>query len=124
MTDVADVLIVDDDPDMIDTVAMVLEACGYPCRTAMNGREALAAAAEKRPALVLLDMMMPVMNGWECARELRARYGHDIRVVALTAAEHAAARARQAGADGVLSKPFSVEALRALVARCLTRPET
>jgi len=117
-----DVLIVDDDPDMTETIAMVLEIDGYPCRIAMNGREALAAAAVKRPGLVLLDMVMPVMNGWECARVLRERYGHEIQIVAVTAAEHANFRAHQAGADAVLSKPFDVSALRAIVARWITPP--
>lgn len=117
-----DVLIVDDDPDMSETIAMVLEVDGYSCRTAMNGREALAAAEAKLPGLVLLDMVMPVMNGWECARMLRERYGSEIRIVAVTAAEHADARARQADADAVLSKPFDVAALRAMVARCLMQP--
>jgi CheY-like chemotaxis protein len=117
-----DVLIVDDDPDMTETICMLLEVDGYACRTAMNGREALAAAEAKRPGLVLLDMVMPVMNGWECARKLRERYGHEIRIVAVTAAEHADARARQADADAVLSKPFDVAALRAMVARCFRPP--
>jgi DNA-binding response OmpR family regulator len=120
-SDAPDVLIVDDDPDMVETIAMVLEADGYSCRTATNGREALVAAEFKRPAIVLLDMVMPVMNGWDCARALRARYGHDIRVVAVTAAEHAVARGRQAGADDVLSKPFDIHALRAIVAGCFKR---
>jgi len=122
MNDGHDVLIVDDDPDMTETIAMVLEIDGYACRIAMNGREALVAAEAKRPGLVLLDMVMPVMNGWECARVLRERYGREIRIVAVTAAEHANARARQADADAVLSKPFDVDALRATVARCFTRP--
>lgn len=115
-----DVLIVDDNPDMVETIAMVLEAEGYRYRTATNGREALVAAEHKKPALVLLDMVMPVMNGWDCARALRARYGHGIRLVAITAAEHAAVRAREADADGVLSKPFNIHALQAIVARWLT----
>jgi CheY-like chemotaxis protein len=122
MSDGHDVLIVDDDPDMTETIAMVLEIDGYACRTAMNGREALAAAEAKLPGLVLLDMVMPVMNGWECARMLRERYGSEIRIVAVTAAEHADARARQADADAVLSKPFDVGALRAMVARCFRQP--
>lgn len=122
MSDGHDVLIVDDDPDMTETIAMVLEIDGYACRIAMNGRDALAAAEVMRPGLVLLDMVMPVMNGWECARALRERFGREIQIVAVTAAEHADARARQADADAVLSKPFDVGALRAMVARCLTPP--
>ena len=60
------------------------------------------------PDLILLDMLMPVMDGWQCARELRARYGRSVPIVIVTAAEHARASAAQIGADAVLSKPFEV----------------
>jgi len=123
VNDDKDILVVDDDPDMVETIAMVLEASGYHCRTARNGREALAEAQAKRPAVVLLDMTMPVMNGWECARELRARYGHDVQVVAVTACEHIGARANTVDADYVLPKPFDIEMLKAVVARSVKRPD-
>jgi Response regulators consisting of a CheY-like receiver domain and a winged-helix DNA-binding domain len=61
--------------------------------------------------------MMPVMDGWQCARELRARYGRRVPIVVVTAAEHAGARAAQVGGDDVLAKPFEMAELLRIVAR-------
>jgi len=113
----SDILIVDDDPDMVETMLLILSHAGYAVRGARNGLDALAAVAERRPALVLLDMLMPVMDGWRCAQELRARYGHGLAIVVLTAAEHAGARASEVAADGVLAKPFEIDDLLAVVTR-------
>jgi CheY-like chemotaxis protein len=115
----SDVLVVDDDPDMVDLMLMVLEQAGFAARSARNGREALSAVAERAPALVLLDMLMPVMNGWECAHELRARYGKKLKIVVVTAAEHPRARAEEVGADDALPKPFDMNSLLRVVARYL-----
>ena len=112
-----DVLIVDDDPDLVETIEMLLEAQGFRCRHAANGKEALAEVAIAIPSLVLLDMLMPIMNGWDTARELRARYGRGIPIVIVTAAEHAEARGDEIGADGVLAKPFDIQQLLRIVAR-------
>lgn len=118
-----DVLVVDDDPDLREVVRIMLHLSGYDVRCARNGREALMAVAEKAPAVVLLDMRMPVMNGWECARELRARYGRSIPIVVLTAAEHARATVRDlGGVDDVLAKPFDMDALLDVVARFAPKP--
>lgn len=111
----ADVLVVDDDADMAEVMEMILSEAGYRVRSARNGKEALEAVAARRPALVLLDMLMPVMNGWQCARELRARYGRAIPIVVVTAAEHARASAEEVGSDGVLAKPFELSLLLRLV---------
>ena len=91
----ADVLVVDDDPDLREIVRMMLDCSGYQVRCAGNGKEAIEAVANRMPAVVLLDMLMPVMDGWQCARELRARYGRSVPIVVVTAAEHA--RARRSG---------------------------
>lgn len=112
-----DILVVDDDPDVLDLIVAVLERAGYHPRVATNGREALVAAEEHAPALVLLDMLMPVMDGWACARALRNRYGGSPKIVVVTAAEHARAWAEEVGADGVLPKPFDSRSLVATVAR-------
>jgi CheY-like chemotaxis protein len=113
-----DVLVVDDDPDLMEIVRIMLDSSGYEVRCARNGREAIEAVAQKKPAVVLLDMLMPVMDGWQCARELRARYGSGIPIVVVTAAEHARARADQAGGvDDVLPKPFDMDDLLRVVAR-------
>jgi len=119
----ADVLIVEDDPDLSDVMLLALREAGYPARCAANGREALDAAANKLPGLVLLDVLMPVMDGWQCARELRARYGRALPIVVVTAAEHVRARSQELGADGVLPKPFDIDEFLRTVARYYGAPE-
>lgn len=114
-----DVLIVEDNPDLVELMRLVLDGAGYPTRVAYDGQEALAAARSRRPGLVLLDMLMPVMNGWDCARELRASYGEDLPIVVVTAAEHASARAAEVSADAALAKPFDMGDLLRLVHRFL-----
>jgi CheY-like chemotaxis protein len=111
-----DVLVVDDDADMVDAMRFALHGAGYATRCAANGRQALEAVATQIPALILLDMIMPVMDGWQCARELRARYGSAVPIVVVTAAEHARARGEAIGADDVLTKPFEVDDLLRIVA--------
>ena len=116
-----DVLIVDDDPDMVTIIRIMLDDAGYQVRSARNGKEALESVAAKMPAVVLLDILMPVMDGWQCARELRARYGRRVPIVVVTAAEHAGARAAQVGGDDVLAKPFEMAELLRIVARYAPR---
>jgi CheY-like chemotaxis protein len=109
------VLIVDDDPDLLDVTSFVIENEGMAVETARNGEEALASLRTGRlPALVLLDLMMPVMNGWE----FLAAVANDpalrgIPVVVLTAAEHA----QVPGALEVLSKPMDLKELLRVVER-------
>jgi DNA-binding response OmpR family regulator len=109
------VLIVDDDLDLAMAVQMALEASGYSTTLAANGREALDAVRENMPSLIILDMMMPVMNGWEFAREFNAKYGRAAPILVLTAAENAKARAAEIDADGVIAKPFDTRKLLAAV---------
>jgi two-component system, chemotaxis family, chemotaxis protein CheY len=122
MSPPGDVLVVDDDPDMVDVIELVLRTEGYAVRSAENGKRALEAVATAMPALVLLDMLMPVMDGWQFARELRARYGRVVPIVVVTAAEHAQSRAAEIGADDVVSKPFDVDDLLQIVARHAPAP--
>ena len=124
MTGAGDVLVVDDDPDMVDAITMVLDQAHYPCRSAENGREALVEVERRRPALILLDMLMPVMDGWQFARELRARFGHTVPVVVVTAAEHVRTRGDDIDADAVVSKPFNVNTLLQVVGRYLPEATT
>ena len=115
----AHVLAVEDDPNLLALLEMVLAEAGHRVRTAAHGAEALERVAEEMPGAILLDMRMPVMNGWEFARELRARYGHACPIVVLTAAENAEQRAAEIGAEGWLAKPFDIEDVLAAVARHL-----
>lgn len=104
------ILAIDDDRDLLDLMALLLEDAGHEVMRAGNGAEALDQVRERMPDLVLLDMKMPFMNGWEFASEYRAHYGAhpDVApIVVVTAAEHAGKRAHEVGAQGFLAKPFT-----------------
>jgi len=116
------ILVVEDDPDLLAIVEMILADAGYRVRTARDGRAALERVAEEMPALVLLDMRMPGMNGWEFAREFRARHGRAAPIVVVTAAENARARAEEIGADGWLAKPFELDEVLHAAERHAGRP--
>lgn len=106
------VLIVDDDPDMLQLEGEALTVRGYRVVTARNGEEALQRLAEQRDVnLILLDMRMPVMDGWAFARILRDRYGRRIPVIVVTAAEDSKLRANEIGAEADLGKPFDMAQL-------------
>ncbi|HEY3355400.1 MAG TPA: response regulator [Polyangia bacterium] len=113
------ILVVDDDPDLRGLLELILQQEGYRVIAAGDGAEALARAAATPPALIFLDMRMPVMDGWEFARELRARYGRSTPIVVVTAAEDAAARARDIDADAWLGKPFEIADVTRTAARLL-----
>ena len=113
------VLVVEDDPDLAALVEMVVAEAGYPVRTAADGAMALARVEEEMPGLILLDMRMPVMNGWEFARAFRARHGRAAPIVVVTAAENAHRRAEEIEADGFLEKPFEIEEVLVALARFL-----
>jgi len=110
------VLIVDDDPGIRGFISMALRAEGYTIAIATNGSEGLDQVAVRRPDVVLLDLSMPVMNGWQFQHELKMR-GHDIPIVFMTAGYSARAEAERHGAAGYLAKPFEVEDLLAIVSR-------
>jgi urea transport system substrate-binding protein len=115
------ILIVDDDPDLREFLRLMLTSMGFEVTSAANGREALAAMDGRDPDLILLDMKMPVMNGWEFCRALEGRNARP-PIVVLTAAPDPAARAAEACADGWLGKPFEYEELEATVRRFAARP--
>jgi DNA-binding response OmpR family regulator len=114
-----EVLVVEDDADLAALLEIILLDAGYAVRSAGDGAQALERVAERMPGLVLLDMRMPVMNGWEFAREFAARHGRAAPIVVVTAAENARLRAEEIGADGWLEKPFELEDVIAAAARFL-----
>ncbi len=125
------VLIVDDEPAILELVRFTLEDDQIRVLEASDGLAALAIARAERPALILLDVRMPHLDGVEVCRRLRAEAAlGSTRIVMLTAADQEADRARglAAGADEYLSKPFSPLALLALVRSILPEvpswPET
>ncbi|HVJ14596.1 MAG TPA: response regulator [Polyangiaceae bacterium] len=117
MTETKEVLVVDDDPDMAETMVEVLREAGYSARSAGDGKQALEAVEMHMPSLILLDVLMPVMDGWQCAREVRKRYGRDLPIVVVTAAEDVRARAEPMDVNEVLPKPFELDDLLRAVER-------
>lgn len=110
------ILVVDDDESIRDMLTEVLRSAGYSVRSAGDGESALAAVDAEHPALVLLDMRMPKVDGWEFARRLRAR-GMRVRILVMTAFRDARRAADEIGADGYLPKPFEIDQLLTQVSR-------
>jgi len=100
------VLVVDDNLDIQSVIALILSAEGYQVTTASNGAEALHVLTQVEPACVLLDMRMPVLDGWGFARELAARQRH-IPLVAMTAAQDAQAWCEQIKAGRLPAQALS-----------------
>lgn len=106
-----EILVVDDDPDILSLVALVLEGEGYRVSTASDGRAALEVVERGMPSLIVLDMRMAGMDGWQFAREFRARYNGSAPILAFTATDDARNRAAKIQAEGWIGKPFAVEDL-------------
>jgi CheY-like chemotaxis protein len=113
------VLVVDDDKDILTLIRMVLEEEGYRVITAENGEQALGRTAQQQPDLILLDLTMPVLNGWQ-TRERLAETWPQIPVVFMTAGFRAKAEAEAYRVAGYLAKPFDVDDLLRTVSRFLT----
>lgn len=113
------VLIVDDDKDILATERAVLTDEGFTVREAHNGAEALVALEADPPAMIVLDVQMPGIDGPTFARELRTRLRH-VPLVILTAAADPKREADRCNAEAYLAKPFRAEELLALVRRFST----
>ena len=114
----ASILIADDYDDNRELLRLMLESEGYLIREARNGREALDAAREEAPAVALIDLSMPALDGWGLLREIRAdERTRAIPCVAVTAfaANQDRLRALEAGFDAYISKPFRAKELIELV---------
>ncbi len=115
------VLVVDDDASIQGFLAEALTDEGYEVRTAGDGRQALDVLGGWRPHLILLDLMMPEMDGWEFRARQRSRTDvADIPVIILSATRDLAAQAAALGPARVFSKPFDLDAL--LTAICELAP--
>jgi two-component system, chemotaxis family, chemotaxis protein CheY len=109
------VLVVDDDPDILDAICDILETEGYRVARARHGLEALDQITTEVPAIILLDLMMPVMDGPAFAQALRDRQlGARIPIVVISA-DGNPQKAAAVGATGFLAKPFDIDALLAQV---------
>lgn len=110
------ILVVDDDLDLMELVQGDLVEQGYRVLTAPNGQVALSVIeAQGVPHLILLDMFMPVMDGWTFAKVFTDRYGRSCPVVVMTALDDSSTRAMEIGADSYLGKPFDLETLNSTV---------
>jgi CheY-like chemotaxis protein len=116
-----EILVVDDDADLREFLRLMVTSMGFEVTCAANGQEALDVMEGHDPDLILLDMKMPVMDGWEFCRALE---GRDARppIVVLTAAPDPAARAAEVHAEGWLGKPFEYADLEAIVHKFAARP--
>ncbi|MEI6726856.1 MAG: response regulator [Actinomycetes bacterium] len=112
------ILVADDDPDILSIVSMSLETQGYTVYKAANGREAVDLARQHHPDLVLMDMMMPVVSGYEAVTELKADPSTSgITIVGLSAKAMATdmERATDVGIDGYITKPFRIAQVLSVV---------
>ncbi len=104
------ILVVDDDEAILETVADALSFEGYAVETASNGADAADMVAQSRPSLVLLDMRMPVLDGWGFAARVHERGLHPC-ILVMTAAQDARRWATEIGAEGYIAKPFDLTEL-------------
>src|SRR5215471_1270600 len=120
------VLVVDDEPTIAEVVSRYLERAGYRTEVAADGVEALAAVANQRPDLVVLDLMLPGIDGLEVMRRLREHGPERIATILLTAKGEESDRivGLRLGADDYVVKPFSPAALVARVDAVLRRVDT
>jgi DNA-binding response OmpR family regulator len=115
------ILVVDDEPHIVELAKMYLKDAGYAVDSAGDGQEALTRSRYKRPDLVVLDLMLPGLNGWEVCRRLRAE--SDIPIIMLTAKSDDVDRivGLELGADDYVTKPFNPRELVARVGAVLRR---
>jgi two-component system OmpR family response regulator len=116
------VLVVDDEPNLAEVVTMALRFQGFTVQTAGNGREALAAVAQFKPHLMVLDVMLPDMDGFEVAARLGAQRA-GVPIIFLTARDATEDKIRglSGGGDDYMTKPFSLEELVARIRTILRR---
>jgi len=123
----AKILVVDDEPDIVDTIQCRLEWCNCEVLTAVNGKEGLEKAANDRPDLILLDTNMPVMNGHEMLKHLRGNSDlKDIPVIMVTVIcePKDIATASSYGIADYVTKPFDFAELMEKVAKALEHKNT
>ncbi len=118
------ILIAEDHLDSRDALRELLEAFGYSVVVASNGKEAIEAAMHASPDLILMDMMMPVMDGFEATRQLRRLPPTcGTPIIAVTAMEGAHELALHAGANEYVRKPIDIRQLLSKVNELLQRPQ-
>ncbi len=117
------ILVVDDDPDLVDLLSLDLSNQGYEVLTASNGKEALQLANNRKIDLLLLDVMMPYMDGYHVAHEVSTRLGANApKVLLMTSRDTVRERGviLMSGADGAIQKPFALNELHQRIEELLT----
>lgn len=109
------ILVVDDDSTLVKLIAMALEVNGYEGVTAGDGEQGLKAASEESPDLILLDIMMPVMDGLTMLEELRKTSYIPVIIISAYGDAERVDKARELGIECFVSKPFGFEALIGIV---------
>ena len=109
------VLLVDDEPAIVNTLGRTLRAKGYVVQAVTSGKDALVAVAEAPPDVMLLDINLPDLTGWEVLRRLSTAQRSDMRVIVFSASPLAPRRMEEFQPEGVLVKPFPIEALERLL---------
>ncbi len=123
--EVGDILVVDDEESVVEVVSLYLRRDGFQVRVATDGRQALQAIQNKLPTLVVLDVMLPELDGLEIMRRLRADPTSDVPVILLTARSQEVDRiyGLELGADDYVTKPFSPAELVSRVKAVLRRSQ-
>jgi two-component system, OmpR family, lantibiotic biosynthesis response regulator NisR/SpaR len=106
----AGILVVDDEPEIVQFIGDALQDEGYAVATAVDGQEAVELASRRRPDLVVLDMTLPRLDGQAVAAEIRRLYG-DLPILLITADGRAQEKALRVGAYDYLRKPFDLDRL-------------
>jgi two-component system, OmpR family, KDP operon response regulator KdpE len=118
------VLLVDDEPNILATLAPLLRTRGYEVLTAMSGRAALEVAEREKPDLIVLDLGLPDLDGVDVCRTVRETMNVPIVVLSARGGENDKVRALDLGADDYVTKPFGVEELLARIRAALRRSDT
>ncbi|HVS27371.1 MAG TPA: response regulator [Burkholderiales bacterium] len=119
------VLIADDEPNIVISLEFLMEHCGYVVSVARNGEEALQQAETFKPDLILLDVMLPLRNGFDVCRKIRENPAFQAtKIIMLTTKGHEAeiAKGYALGADVYVTKPFGTKELLEQVKRLLSEP--
>jgi DNA-binding response OmpR family regulator len=127
MPEPASVLIVDDEPNILLSLQFVMKKAGYDVRTASDGEQALAEIGRAKPSVILLDVMMPKLDGFTVCERIRATpEWRDVRIIMLTARGRDVERQKglALGADDYITKPFSTKDATDRVAAVLAKPGT
>jgi two-component system KDP operon response regulator KdpE len=117
------VLVVDDEPNILNTLAPLLRTRGYDVLTAMSGRAAIEVIEREKPDLIVLDLGLPDVDGVEVCRTVRETMPVPIVILSARGAEEDKVRALDLGADDYVTKPFGVEELLARIRAALRRAE-